>query len=200
MPVSRTATVIPSPVIPSGQFSAPMACTPQLTCGSCAEEAEASATGSISRVGMGGATTNTAGSRCTSASSRGVGRFARTTCKSSGERSWLLTRTRGPLDTGRVDRRMRYSIACVPPEYMISAGGEEDRAWQQGVAEGAQGLADELQGRPPEPFARLQDRQQHFLGACPHRGAVAAPDLAVHHRRTDRLLHLPVGRLYPGVI
>ena len=71
--------------------------------------------------------------------------------------------------------------------------------WEQGITEGAQGLADELQARTPGPLARLQHRHQRFLGTSPHPGPIPTPDLAVHHRRTDRLLHLPVRRLHLGV-
>jgi len=43
--------------------------------------------------------------------------------------------------------------------------------------------------------ARLQYRQQHALRPRARRRTVAAPDLAIDHRRTQRLLRLPIGRL-----
>jgi hypothetical protein len=52
--------------------------------------------------------------------------------------------------------------------------------------------------RPGSP-ARLQHGHEHFLGASTCPGAVPTPYLPVHHRRPDRSLDLPFGRLDLGM-
>jgi len=61
---------------------------------------------------MGIAMSNTEGLRRASASSRSV-RSRITTFRSSGERVWLLTGTRGPAGTGRVERKRMYSTTLA---------------------------------------------------------------------------------------
>ncbi len=65
---------------------------------------------------------------------------------------------------------------------------------EQGGNEATQGLADVGERLLGLLLARLQDRSRDHLGRRAGRGAVAAPDLAIHHRRPDRLLAEVVGR------
>lgn len=76
-------------------------------------------------------------------------------------------------------------------DWIGGGGGEESRGREEGIAEGAQRPADELQaGAPGSPIC-LQHGHGHALSASPHPGPVPSPHLAVHHRRPDRLLDLP---------
>ncbi len=110
MPVSSTATTMPSPL--KGEVSAPTACTPQVTVWA-AMAAPLKSNGATRRMGMAGAMASTPASRV----SRGMAWRSMTT--DSDDRDWptgpaaLGCRAPAPRQTSRVARLLDRKMMCL---------------------------------------------------------------------------------------